>query len=72
MVSLLISDVPGDDPSVIASGPTVPDPSTFTEALAILETYDVDRPETVIDHLPPCEEETSNLAIRVSTITSLS
>src|SRR4051812_48693606 len=32
VVSLLISDVPGDDPSAIASGPTVPDPSTFAEA----------------------------------------
>jgi glycerate 2-kinase len=35
--SLLISDVPGDDPSVIASGPTVPDPTTCAEALSILQ-----------------------------------
>ena len=34
VVALLISDVPGDDPSVIASGPTVPDPRTFAEARA--------------------------------------
>src|ERR671916_2810161 len=32
VVSLLISDVPGDDPAVIASGPTVPDPSSFADA----------------------------------------
>jgi glycerate-2-kinase len=37
MCALLISDVVGDDPSVIASGPTVADPSTFADALAVLE-----------------------------------
>jgi hydroxypyruvate reductase len=37
VVTLLISDVPGDDPSVIASGPTVPDPTTCTDALSILK-----------------------------------
>ena len=36
VVSLLISDVPGDDPAVIGSGPTVPDPTTFADARAIL------------------------------------
>ena len=43
VVTLLISDVPGDDPSVIASGPTVPDPTTCAEALSILKrvTQDV-------------------------------
>ena len=39
VVSLLISDVPGDDPAVIASGPTVPDASTCADALAIVERY---------------------------------
>jgi glycerate-2-kinase len=37
IVSLLISDVPGDRPDVIASGPAVPDPTTFADALAVLE-----------------------------------
>ena len=37
--ALAISDVVGDDPSVIGSGPTVPDPSTFAEALGILERF---------------------------------
>ncbi|HLB81245.1 MAG TPA: glycerate-2-kinase family protein, partial [Dongiaceae bacterium] len=41
VVSLLISDVPGDDPSAIASGPTVPDPSTFADARAVLERYGI-------------------------------
>ena len=39
VVSLVISDVPGDDPSVVASGPTVADPTTFADALAILNKY---------------------------------
>jgi hydroxypyruvate reductase len=39
MLTLAISDVAGDDPSVIASGPTVPDPTTREEALAILARY---------------------------------
>jgi glycerate 2-kinase len=42
MVSLLISDVPGDDPGVIASGPTVPDRSDRAEAQAILAAYGID------------------------------
>jgi glycerate 2-kinase len=40
LVTLAISDVPGDDPSVIGSGPTVPDPVTNEEALAIARRYD--------------------------------
>ena len=39
LVSLLISDVPGDDPGVIGSGPTVPDPTTFADARAIVERH---------------------------------
>lgn len=41
VVSLIISDVPGDDPSVIASGPTVPDRTTLADARAVLERYSV-------------------------------
>ena len=44
VVTLTISDVPGDDPSVIASGPTVPDASTCADALAILARYRIDLP----------------------------
>jgi hydroxypyruvate reductase len=44
VVTLLISDVPGDDPDVIASGPTVPDPSTCVDALAILDRYRIALP----------------------------
>ena len=41
VVTLLISDVPGDDPSVIASGPTVPDATTCADALRILARYGI-------------------------------
>jgi glycerate 2-kinase len=44
VVTLTISDVPGDDPSVIASGPTVPDATTCADALAILARYCIDVP----------------------------
>ncbi|HEX6704488.1 MAG TPA: glycerate kinase [Albitalea sp.] len=44
VVTLLISDVPGDDPAVIASGPTVPDPTTCADALAILRRYAIEIP----------------------------
>lgn len=51
-VSLIISDVPGDPLDVIASGPTVPDPSTFKEALTIIEKYNISSvPGSLIDHL---------------------
>jgi hydroxypyruvate reductase len=47
VVTLTISDVPGDDPAVIASGPTVPDASTCAQAIAILERYRIALPEPV-------------------------
>ncbi|MBM3147102.1 MAG: glycerate kinase [Actinobacteria bacterium] len=51
VVTYLISDVPGDDPSVIASGPTVPDPTTFAEALHALEEYGIEPPASVGKYL---------------------
>jgi glycerate 2-kinase len=47
VVTLTISDVPGDDPSVIASGPTVPDATTCADALAILQRYNIALPKLV-------------------------
>ena len=58
VVSLLISDVPGDDPSVIASGPTVPDASTYADALAILEKHAIAAPASVLARLKSEAEET--------------
>ena len=47
VVTLAISDVPGDDPSVIASGPTVPDATTCADALSILDRYRIEVPPAV-------------------------
>ena len=51
MLSWLISDVPNDDPGVIGSGPTVPDPTTFADALAVLAKYRIESPAAVRAHL---------------------
>jgi hydroxypyruvate reductase len=51
VVTLTISDVPGDDVSVIASGPTVADASTCADALEILRRYGIDIPEVVKQQL---------------------
>jgi hydroxypyruvate reductase len=58
VVTLTISDVPGDDPSVIASGPTVPDATTFADALAILDEYGITEPRAAIEHLRRGGDET--------------
>lgn len=57
VATLMISDVPGDDPSVIASGPTVPDPSTFADALAVVDKYGIAVPAAVRAHLQRAEDE---------------
>ena len=51
VVTLTISDVPGDDPSVIASGPTVPDASSCADAVAILQRYGIDVPGVIMSLL---------------------
>lgn len=51
VVTLLISDVPGDDPVDIASGPTSADATTCADALAILRRYGIDVPKKVLDLL---------------------
>ena len=58
VVTLAISDIPGDDPAVIASGPTVADPTTFADALAILDKYRITEPLAVVNHLRAAGEET--------------
>jgi glycerate-2-kinase len=58
MVTLAISDVPGDDPAAIASGPTVPDPSSFADARAIVTRYGIALPQAVRAHLEAAAEET--------------
>ncbi|MCW7538753.1 glycerate kinase [Aquabacterium sp. A7-Y] len=58
VLTLAISDVPGDDPAVIASGPTVPDPSRCEEALAVLQRYRIALPPAVREALEDGRLET--------------
>jgi glycerate 2-kinase len=51
VVSLVVSDVPGDDPAQVASGPTVPDDVTLEEALALVESLRIELPEAIKTHL---------------------
>ncbi|MFI0847836.1 glycerate kinase [Mesorhizobium sp. IMUNJ 23232] len=51
VVSLVVSDIPGDNPALVASGPTVPDAATRADALRIVETYRMKLPEAVTAHL---------------------
>ena len=58
VVNLLLSDVPGDDPIDIASGPTVADPTTCADALDILRRYQIDVPPRALELLQSGEGET--------------
>ena len=51
VVSLIVSDVPGDDPAQVASGPTVPDGTTRTAARALVRTWGIALPPAVAAHL---------------------
>ena len=58
VVNLLLSDVPGDDPIDIASGPTVADPTTCADAMNILRRYEIDVPPRALHLLASGEGET--------------
>ena len=74
VVALLLSDVVGDDPSTIGSGPTVPDPTTLADVAAVLRRYAITPPERVARYLwsapetpkpgDPTFERVTNLVIR--------
>jgi hydroxypyruvate reductase len=51
VVTLVVSDIPGDNPAFVASGPTVSDDATRKDALAIIETYGLKLPEAALAHL---------------------
>jgi glycerate 2-kinase len=51
VTGLLLSDVVGNDLSTIGSGPTVPDKTTFADALAVFDRHDIDPPAAIRDHL---------------------
>ncbi|HYD61054.1 MAG TPA: glycerate kinase [Noviherbaspirillum sp.] len=57
VVTLLISDVPGDDPVDIGSGPTVGDPTSCADALAVLKRYGITAPQSVLALLHSAEAE---------------
>ncbi|MBA4739857.1 MAG: glycerate kinase [Burkholderiales bacterium] len=57
-VTLAISDIPGDDLSVIASGPTEPDETTFNDAQAILTKYRINEPKSIMNFLGADKPET--------------
>ena len=51
VLALIISDVTGDDPTHIASGPCAPDPTTYQDAVDVLNRFDVKPPRAVLNHL---------------------
>jgi hydroxypyruvate reductase len=58
VMTFAISDVPGDDPAVIGSGPTVADPTTFADARRILTRYAMSPPAAIASHLHRSKDET--------------
>jgi len=57
VVSLVVSDVPGDDPAQVASGPTVPDPVGRAEALKAVVDYGIALPDAIAAHLAKAPED---------------
>ncbi|KAB2704765.1 glycerate kinase type-2 family protein [Brucella intermedia] len=49
--SLVVSDIPGDNPAFVASGPTVPDATSRDDALKIIERYKLELPDAVLAHI---------------------
>lgn len=56
VVSLIVSDVPGDDPAEVGSGPTVPSAVTKADTLALIQSRGIDLPDRVMAHLQECGE----------------
>ncbi|MCR4264917.1 glycerate kinase [Nitratireductor sp. ZSWI3] len=57
VVSLIVSDIPGDDPALVSSGPTVPDAATRQDALDVVRSYGLSLPDRVLQHLASAEAE---------------
>lgn len=51
VVTLVVSDIPGDDAALVSSGPTIASPSTAADALAMIERYRIDVPQNILDHI---------------------
>jgi glycerate 2-kinase len=67
VVSLIISDVPGDDLAAVGSGPTVADPTSFAEARAIIAKYGIEIPASAKRHLEAGVDETPKTLSNVET-----
>jgi glycerate 2-kinase len=70
VVTLAISDVPRDEPSAIGSGPTVPDPTTLTDARAVVARYRLTLPDAVMAALNDPANETPKPGDRIFDATS--
>ncbi|MBB3451776.1 hydroxypyruvate reductase [Rhizobium sp. BK313] len=57
VVSLVVSDIPGDDPALVASGPTVPGAGTRAEALDLIRLYRIELPAAVLAHIEKPEAD---------------
>ena len=57
VVSLVVSDIPGDDPALVASGPTVPGAGTRAEALDLIRLYRIELPPVVLAHIEKAEAD---------------
>jgi len=57
VVSLAVSDIPGDNPALVASGPTIADATTRADALRLIERYRLDLPEAVMRHIRAGKDE---------------
>ncbi|MDR7031428.1 glycerate kinase [Mesorhizobium sp. BE184] len=55
VVSLVVSDIPGDNPALVASGPTIPDAGSREDALAAIAAYGIGLPEAVMAHIQSVE-----------------
>lgn len=51
VVSLVVSDIPGDEAALVSSGPTIPNFSTPQDALAMIERYGIELPPRIVDHI---------------------
>ena len=57
VVSLVVSDIPGDDPALVASGPTVPGTGTRADALDLIRLYQIELPPAVLAHIEKAEAD---------------
>ncbi|WP_278367048.1 glycerate kinase [Acetobacter orientalis] len=71
VATFVMSDVPGDDPAVIASGPTVVSPTTAQDALRIVEKYDITLPESAYNFLTQHNKETETKEEKINPENSL-